>query len=148
MDQKELQKIVNPIRTVDSDTAERIADACKNIDIWTMTLEKSIEDQMDPTLPFAVESDFADGRFSVRIQGRLDTMTAPELLKKFREIPGKAEEITIDVSRMAYVSSAGLRVFLMMYKSLENKSRFKMTGVSEVVREILKTTGFDQFLLC
>lgn len=136
------------LRTVDSDTAERIADACKNIDIWTMTLEKSIEDQMDPTLPFAVESDFADGRFSVRIQGRLDTMTAPELLKKFREIPGKAEEITIDVSRMAYVSSAGLRVFLMMYKSLENKSRFKMTGVSEVVREILKTTGFDQFLLC
>ena len=48
---------------------------------------------------------------------------------------------------MAYVSSAGLRVLLMMYKSLENKDNFEMTGVSEAVREILETTGFDQFLL-
>jgi anti-anti-sigma regulatory factor len=48
---------------------------------------------------------------------------------------------------MAYVSSAGLRVLLMMYKSLENKENFEMTGVSEDVREIQETTGFDQFLL-
>jgi len=48
---------------------------------------------------------------------------------------------------MTYVSSAGLRVLLMMYHSLADKDRFEMTGVSENVREILKTTGFDQFLL-
>ena len=48
---------------------------------------------------------------------------------------------------MAYVSSAGLRVLLMMYKSLEDKSQFKMVGVSEEIREILEVTGFDQFLL-
>ena len=55
--------------------------------------------------------------------------------------------IHIDVSRMAYVSSAGLRVFLIMYKSLENKEDFVMTGINEEVREILETTGFDQVLL-
>ena len=81
------------------------------------------------------------------IQGRMDTITAPELLKKFQEVPGKAETIEIDVTDMAYVSSAGLRVLLMMYKSLENKDNFEMTGVSEEVLEILETTGFDQFLL-
>jgi anti-anti-sigma factor len=48
---------------------------------------------------------------------------------------------------MAYVSSAGLRVLLMMYKSLENKNQFKITGVNDAVREIIETTGFDQFLL-
>ena len=53
----------------------------------------------------------------------------------------------MDVSRMPYVSSAGLRVLLMMYKSLADKDKFEMTGVSEDVREILETTGFDQFLL-
>jgi len=31
-------------------------------------------------------------------------------------------------------------------KSLADKDKFEMTGVSEDVREILKTTGFDQFL--
>ncbi|MBR3642388.1 MAG: STAS domain-containing protein, partial [Parasporobacterium sp.] len=50
-------------------------------------------------------------------------------------------------SRMAYVSSAGLRVLLMMYKSLEDKDRFELNGVNDAVREILETTGFDQFLL-
>ena len=48
---------------------------------------------------------------------------------------------------MAYVSSAGLRVLLMMYKSLEDKDRFELKGVNDAVREILETTGFDQFLL-
>lgn len=52
-----------------------------------------------------------------------------------------------DRGRIGQVSSAGLRVLLMMYKSLEDKERFEMTGVSDAVREILETTGFDQFLL-
>ena len=44
-------------------------------------------------------------------------------------------------------SSAGLRVLLMMYKSLKDKSQFKLLNVSDEVKEILETTGFDQFLL-
>ena len=48
---------------------------------------------------------------------------------------------------MAYVSSAGLRVLLMMCKSLKDKSRFRMTGINDNVKEILEVTGFDQLLL-
>ena len=77
----------------------------------------------------------------------MDTITAPELLKQFKEVNEKIHAIQVDVSRMAYVSSAGLRVLLIMYKSLENKDQFEMTGVSDEVREILETTGFDQVLL-
>ena len=77
----------------------------------------------------------------------MDTLTAPELLKCFQEAGEGIREIHVDVSRMAYVSSAGLRVLLMMYKSLDDKSGFHMAGVNDAVREILETTGFDQFLL-
>ena len=98
-------------------------------------------------LPFAVDSEFKDGTLFVRIQGRMDTITAPELLKKFQETSGKADRIEMDVKKMTYVSSAGLRVLLIMYKSLQDKSRFKMTGISESVREILETVGFDQFIV-
>ena len=35
----------------------------------------------------------------------------------------------------------------MMYKSLIDKSQFKLLNVSDEVKEILETTGFDQFLL-
>ena len=52
-----------------------------------------------------------------------------------------------DRGRIGQVSSAGLRVLLMMYKSREDKEQFEKTGVSDAVREILETTGFDQFLL-
>ena len=51
------------------------------------------------------------------------------------------------MANMAFVSSAGLRVFLMMYKSLDNDDNFKMNGVNDEVREIMEKTGFDQFLL-
>jgi anti-anti-sigma factor len=76
----------------------------------------------------------------------MDTITAPELLEKFQAVEG-AEEIEIDVEKMTYVSSAGLRVLFMMYKSLEDKSRFKLVRVNNSVKEILEVTGFDQFLL-
>ena len=135
------------LRTVDKDTEKRIIDACDCLSVWTMTVEKETAEETDKDLPFAVETDFSEGRLSVSIQGRMDTMTSPELLKKFQELEGKPEEIVVDVSRMAYVTSAGLRVLLIMYKSLSDKSRFKMTGISDSVREILETTGFDEYFL-
>ena len=69
-----------------------------------------------------------------------------KVLKQFREAGEGITGIHVDVSKMAYVSSAGLRVFLMMYKSLEDKDSFKMTGINAAVRDILETTGFDSLL--
>ena len=119
---------------------------------WELTVregsgEASWEEANLENLPFAVESEFKDGTFFARIQGRMDTITAPELLKKFQEIPGKAERIEVDVKKMSYVSSAGLRVLLIMYKSLQDKSQFKMTGINKGVKEILEVTGFYQFFV-
>jgi anti-anti-sigma factor len=117
---------------------------------WEFTVAESAAAKPAPAeanLPFRVDGAVKDGTFEVTIQGRMDTITAPELLKRFQEAGSGIQGIHVDVSRMPYVSSAGLRVLLMMYKSLENKDRFEMTGVSDEVREILETTGFDQFLL-
>ncbi len=115
------------------------------MEMWTLTAA-SAGKKADKNLPFAVESEFRKGKFTAKIQGRMDTITAPELLDKFQHAIG-VQEIEINVENMAYVSSAGLRVLLMMYKVLEDKSRFKLTGVNDEVREILEVTGFDQFLL-
>ena len=109
--------------------------------------ENAAEKPVDRNLPFKVESSLKDGTFDVSVQGRMDTITAPELLKQFQDAGGGIKAIRVDVGRMPYVSSAGLRVLLMMYKSLDDKDKFELTGVSDEVREILETTGFDQFLL-
>ena len=79
----------------------------------------------------------------------MDTITAPEMLTAWEaeKAGNKICGIEIDCSDLQYVSSAGLRVLLMMYKSLEDKSRFRMIHVNNEVKEILDVTGFDQFLL-
>ena len=90
-----------------------------------------------------------DHRFQASLRGRMDTITAPELLKTWEavKVSQKITAIAIDCSDLQYVSSAGLRVLLLMYKSSENKDDFRMTGVTDAVREILETTGFHQFLM-
>ena len=130
----------------EADSAVR--DVFKKMMFWELSVaEKADAEPIDPRLPFKAVSEVKEGTFEVSVQGRLDTITAPELLKQFKDAGSDIEAIHIDVSRMAYVSSAGLRVLMMMIKSLENKDNFKMTGVSEDVRKILQTTGIDHLLL-
>ena len=127
----------------------------KHVNVWKITADPDFkEDAADPSgmagitdLPFEVKSSFRDGLFEVSIQGRMDTITAPDVLKQFQDTGEGITGIHVDVSKMAYVSSAGLRVLLIMYKSLEDKDKFKMTGINTAVREIIETTGFDQFFL-
>ena len=123
-----------------------VREVFRDMVFWELTVKEKSGAEVDKDLPFAVESEFCDGTFTAKIQGRMDTITAPELLEKFQAVDG-VNEIEIDASKMAYVSSAGLRVLLMMCKSLKDKSRFRMTGINDNVKEILEVTGFDQLLL-
>ena len=134
---------LDPVPEVDP----AVREVFKTMYFWELTVSEDVDKKEKAALPFAVETSFQNGKFSAKIQGRMDTITAPELLQKFQALPGKATEIEVDVENMAYVSSAGLRVLLMMYKSLEDKSKFSLLHVNDEVKEILEVTGFDAFLL-
>ena len=125
---------------------DRVKDVFRDMYFWELTVKGKSEETTDQVLPFRVESEVKDGKFTARIQGRMDTITAPQLLEQFRKADG-VKAIEINIEKMSYVSSAGLRVLLMMYKSLENKESFKLIGVTDSVKEIMEVTGFDQFLL-
>ena len=84
--------------------------------------------------------------FRVSVQGRMDTITAPELLKQFREAGEGIEAICVDVSRMPYVSSAGLRVLLSAHKVMSTKGGMKIKNVNEIVQEVFEVTGFSDIL--
>lgn len=136
---------------------EKLKENMKHVNVWKFTVDPDFKPAADasglsktvvgPDLPFEVKSSLHDGVLEMSIQGRMDTITAPEVLKQFQEKGDGITGIHIDVSSMAYVSSAGLRVFLIMYKSLDDKDKFKLTGINSSVIEILETTGFDQFFL-
>jgi anti-anti-sigma factor len=118
------------------------------MDILTMrvaspkTLRKSA-----PELPFAVNSSLTDGKLVMKVQGRVDTLTATELLKAFQEASPQIDSIELDVEKMPYISSAGLRVLLIMLKSVKDQSRFKVFHVQPEVKKILQMTALDKILL-
>ncbi len=82
----------------------------------------------------------------VALEGRLDTMTAPELEKELNADMDNAETLTLDFADLAYISSAGLRVLLSAHKVMSRKGGMKVINVNEIVREVFDVTGFADIL--
>ena len=83
--------------------------------------------------------------FKVALDGRLDTITAPELEDALAKCYESAEAITFDCEKLIYISSAGLRVLLGANKRMHGA--MKLTGVCELVMEVFEMTGFADILV-
>ena len=62
-----------------------------------------------------------EGVLNVKLEGRLDTTTAPEFDSFLAENLMGTSALTIDCSELAYVSSAGLRVLLTANKKMKGE---------------------------
>ena len=82
----------------------------------------------------------------IALEGRLDTMTAPELEAELNQSLGSAESLVLDFSKLEYISSAGLRVLLSAHKAMNAKGGMKVTNVNEIVQEVFEVTGFADIL--
>lgn len=83
---------------------------------------------------------------NVALEGRLDTMTAPELEASVKEDIATVDSAVIDLKKLDYVSSAGLRVILSMHKSLGAKGGLVVKNPNETVSEVFEVTGFSDIL--
>lgn len=82
----------------------------------------------------------------IALEGRLDTMTSPELEAELKQSMPGAESLTLDFSKLEYISSAGLRVLLSAHKAMSAKGGMKVTHVNEVIGEVFEVTGFADIL--
>lgn len=82
----------------------------------------------------------------IALEGRLDTMTAPELEVELNNSLQNADSLVLDFGKLEYISSAGLRVLLSAHKAMSNKGGMKVTNVNEIVREVFEVTGFADIL--
>lgn len=107
-----------------------------------------------PKAGYKAETSFEAGQFKAKSErkgdvvtfflgGRLDSMTAPKLLEFFEtsQQEGTITAITVDMSELEYISSAGLRTLLMMQKTLDG-TKLAVCKANETVTEILEQTGF------
>ena len=82
---------------------------------------------------------------TIGLEGRLDTTTAPELEKELNGL-NDVNELTLDFSKLEYISSAGLRVLLSAHKVMSAKEGMTVTNVNEIVAEVFEVTGFADIL--
>lgn len=80
------------------------------------------------------------------LDGRLDTVTAPQFEKQLDETVEDVASIVLDFEKLEYISSAGLRVLLKAQKAMKNEKSLKLKNVGNAVMEVLEITGFTDFL--
>ncbi len=86
-------------------------------------------------------------KMTLHIEGRLDTITSPELEKKINALPEEITGLILDMEGVTYISSAGLRVLLGAQKKMSKIGSMKLIGVCDAVMEILEMTGFADILV-
>jgi anti-anti-sigma factor len=87
----------------------------------------------------------------IGIHGRLDTTNYSQLEKKLMDlIDSGSNRILVDCKNMDYVSSSGLRVFLMALKKITQAGgKFMLCSLQENIREIFEISGFSSiFEIC
>ena len=83
---------------------------------------------------------------TLKIEGRLDTTTAPTLEKTINDILDGVTELILDMNQLTYVSSAGLHVLLSTQKKMNKIGTMKLISVCEDVMEVFEMTGFVDIL--
>ncbi len=81
------------------------------------------------------------------LEGRLDTTSAPMLEKTIQELSENVTALILDLKKLVYVSSAGLRVLLGAQKKMNKIGTMKLINVCESVLEVLEMTGFADILV-
>ena len=93
-----------------------------------------------------ITKDLKDGALVVKIEGRIDTNTSPDLEMELKSSLDGVKELIFDFSDVDYISSAGLRVLLSAQKTMNKQGSMKLTGVRSEIMEIFEVTGFTDIL--
>ena len=87
-----------------------------------------------------------NGVCTLFIEGRIDTLTAPQLEQAFADNADSCDKMIFDMSNVDYISSAGLRVLLAAQKIMSGQGTMKVIHVNDVIMEIFEVTGFTDIL--
>ena len=83
---------------------------------------------------------------TIKLVGRLDTITAPALDKTINEDIADAKNLVLDLKELEYISSAGLRVLLSAQKKYGKLGYLKVINVCEEILSVFEMTGFADIL--
>lgn len=90
---------------------------------------------------------YNDKELVVKVEGRIDTITAPEFEEAIEKEYGNFDSLILDFENLDYISSAGLRILVMIGKELKPEEiPFTLINLNKTINEIITMSGFDKIL--
>jgi anti-sigma B factor antagonist len=84
----------------------------------------------------------------IEAEGNIDSRTAGEFEKKTVVATQQEDKLIIDLSKVEFLSSAGLRALLMLYRQVKARNgKIVLVGVSEEIQDVMENTGFIHFFI-
>ena len=128
-------------RFLTSEQIVRFRKAMGNFYYWVITLDGARKRRnviTEKEQSFAMHYTMENGIFRVSLCGRLDSITAPELLLEWEKekVATNIEKVIVDFERLTYISSAGVRVLLTMQE--KTKCGVTLIHVSPPVKKLLE----------
>jgi anti-sigma B factor antagonist len=82
----------------------------------------------------------------VELEGSIDGKTAPEVREQLRPVLSRAQKLILDLTKVQYLSSAGLRLLLLTYREVTAAhGKVVLLGVSKDIQTVMSHTGFLSF---
>ena len=83
---------------------------------------------------------------AMEMNGELNTVAAQDLQEEIESLQkDMVKPILIDVTRLNYISSTGLRIFMIIKKTANaNEQTVTLKGLNDIVAKVFKMTGFDK----
>ena len=93
-----------------------------------------------------IEKNRQGAELTVRLDGRLDTVSAPDFEAVVKNELAGVETFVLDLKKLQYTSSAGLRVILLAQKTMNKQGEMILKNVEETVMEVFEMTGLSDLL--
>ncbi len=130
------------LKNADPKIADHIKEGLKRVCIWKISVDESDKEEISDsgTESFDADASIDGDMLNLIMSGNLDSLSAPNLLANYEKIKkdNALRSVMIDCSKLEYVSSAGLRVLLIMHDGC--RGGVVMKSCNERVREVLSDT--------
>ena len=82
----------------------------------------------------------------IKLIGDIDANTTPAIQEEILAVAKSHDKVVFDMSRVAYMSSAGLRMLLLLYRTAGfEDANIVIIGLTEDIRDMMQITGFLNF---
>lgn len=129
---------------------KKYLDLLKNACVWKLTLDPHYTQKASVSGAEKIENLTVDYKtngsvLEMTVNGRIDTISAPTLLKVFDECSEGISSVRVKAEELEYISSAGLRTMMIMVKKL-GQGNVTVEDATDDVKEIFSVTGFDSVI--